>query len=254
MDASMVTGMVLRVQPVGERDRIVWLLTAELGKISAFARGARRQDSPLLGVCQPFIFGTFRLFEGRTSYTIQSAEVTNSFMAVRDDLEAACYGMYFCEAADYFTRENLPSTDVLKLLYQSMRALEAPSLKNRLVRRVFELRLMLCAGEAPELSCCVAGGETEGLTGFSSSAGGAVCSQHGTAGHGILPLSADTRYTMQTVLSKPVEKLYTFTVNDTVLTEFERIMDDYYRVRVGRKFKSLELLNVPGFTDSPGEG
>ena len=132
--------MVLKSGPVGEYDRRLVILTRERGKITAFARGSKRPGSSLMAVSQPFVFGKFKLYEGRDSYSLASAEVKNYFTEIGEDVEAACYGSYFLEFADYYGRENMEGTELLLLLYQSMRALLKPSLPNPLIRTVFELR------------------------------------------------------------------------------------------------------------------
>ena len=61
-DIVQVTGFILSSMPVGEYDRRIVILSKELGKISAFAKGARRPNSHLIGVTRPFIFGTFECY------------------------------------------------------------------------------------------------------------------------------------------------------------------------------------------------
>lgn len=238
-----LTGMVLSAMPIGEYDKRLVLLTKERGKISGFAKGARRQNSPLLAAAKPFTFGTFECYEGRSSYNIYQAQVSNYFEKLSLDFEGAYYGMYFLEFADYYARENSDEKELLKLLYVALRALEDPRFHNVLVRYVFELKAMMLNGEYPEMFCCSSCGSTEHLCGYSHTKNGVVCDQciHETHGE---HLRESTIYTMQYIISTPVEKLYTFTVSDEVLREFAQIQDRFRKTYIDKKFKSLEILET----------
>lgn len=237
-----VTGMILSASPIGEYDKRVVILTKEKGKLSAFARGARRPNSPLSGTTAPCSFGTFVLYEGRSSNTMHSADISEYFAQFRTDVEAAYYAFYFLEFADYYTREANDEREMLKLLYQTLRVLTRRVIPLPLIRYIFELKAMSVNGEGPQVFQCVSCGSKERSCVFSVKKGGLVCSECDRDVSDGMKLNTSTLYAMQYVVGAPIEKLYTFTLSDEVLKEFGKVMERYLDVYVDRHFKSLEIL------------
>lgn len=269
-ESITVTGMILSAQPMGEYDRRIVLLTKEKGKISAFAKGVRRPTAMLAGCSQPFVFGKFTLYEGRSSYTLQAVEAENFFAELRNDLEAVYYGVYFCEFAEAVTREGLPAKEELKVLYRSLGALLKKSIGSELVRAIFELKMLSVGGISPQVYECVKCRKKEDLVWFSAKSGGCICkacadklwenelcqpeqtgmTSGGDTGAGLavgehyLPMEGSTLYTMQYILATPIESLYTFTVSEDVLRQLKKILKEFLDLHIGRKFKSLEMLEL----------
>ncbi len=205
-------GMVLKASPAGEYDRRILLLTQERGKITAFARGARRMGSALSAATVPFAFGTFRLYEGRTAYTCVSAQISEYFQALKTDYIGACFGAYFMEFADYYTRENLEAGDTLNLLYVSLLALGMDAIPNERVRYAFEVRLMVLSGEFPV-----------DMTQDES-----------------LPLPV--RQAFYHMITAPLNRLFSFEVTTEVMSRI-RAYQDRLRARfIDRTFHSLAVL------------
>jgi len=212
-DLVRMTGMVLVSAPAGEYDRRIVLLTKERGKITAFARGARRQNSKLTAATNLFAFGTFILYPGRTAYTLTDVQISHYFEELRLDYEGAYYGMYFLELSDYYGRENNDEKELLRLLFQSLRALTAKSIPNPLIRVVFEMKALVINGEFPGIP-----GEGSWLD--------------------------STRYTIRHIEQSGIEKLYTFTVSEEVLKELEEIAARYRKRFIDREMKSLQMLSL----------
>ena len=237
-----VTGMVLSAAPAGEYDKRVVILTKEHGKISAFAKGARKPQSQLAGVTSPCTFGVFQLYQGRSSYTIHSAEISNYFAELRMDVKAACFAFYFLEFADYYTREENDERQMLKLLYQTMRALTAGKIPLGLIRCVFELKTMYINGEGPQVFGCVSCRKTDVPLAFSVRHGGMICETCGGRAADRRVLNASTLYAMQFIAATPPEKIYSFTLSEEVLQELSGVTEKYLGAYVKRRFKSLEIL------------
>ena len=109
--------------PIADYDRRITILTKEKGKISAFAKGARRQGNRFMAGTNPFSFGVFKLYPGKNSYNLMEINIQNFFEELRNDIIISAYGTYFLEIADYYARENTDDKELLKLLYQSLRIL-----------------------------------------------------------------------------------------------------------------------------------
>lgn len=212
-ESVILTGIILKQSPVGEYDRRVSLLTKERGKITAFARGARRPGNKLAAATDSFAFGHFKVYEGKSAYTLTEADVHNYFEDLRIDYVGACYGMYFAEVADYYAHENNDEREMLKLLYQSLRALCSPVLSRPLVRCVFECRCLVVNGEFP--------GPPDDR-----------------------PLGSSTLYVLQYIASSPLDRLFSFAVSESVLEELRQVSTEYMRKYVGHAFKSLEVLQT----------
>ncbi len=248
----IVTGMVLNAMPIGEYDKRITLLTKERGKITAFARGARKPNSQFLAATNPFSFGEFELFEGRSTYTVSKVTIQNYFRELTVQFVAAYYGFYFLEFADYYCQENNDELEMLKLLYQSLRALESTSFDNELVRVIFECKALAINGEAPNVFACAKCNEEKELFWFSADEARVLCIQcmekmkreplNKNLLSGYRKIQDSTIYTMQYIISSRVEKLYTFSVSPQVLKELQQIMQEYTKKHIHHSFKSLKIL------------
>lgn len=242
-DLVEVTGIVIASGPIGEYDKRVVLLTKELGKISAFARGARRPGNQLMAACESFAFGRFLIYQGRNSYCIEKAEIKNYFRELAADIESAYYGYYFLELADYFARENDDETQLIKLIYYSLKALLDERITNELVRAVYEFKLLVINGQYPDMFECVACGKTEKIAGFSIRQKGVVCSDC-MEQKSVINISSSTLYTFQYIITTKTEKLYSFVVTNEVLSEMKNVMAECMAEFVDKKMKSIDILDM----------
>jgi DNA repair protein RecO (recombination protein O) len=228
--------------PVGDYDKRLVILTKELGKITAFAKGARKQSSAFLACCQPFSFGNFSLYPGKSAYNIMSVEMSNYFTELREDIEYVSYGLYFCEFADYMTKENNDEIEILKLLYQTLRVITKKAIPLPLIKIIFEMKMMVLNGQAPQVFECVKCGNTSEHYVFSADMGGLLCEACRAKAQNSVKLGTSAIYALQYIVSKEVEKLYTFHVSEEVKRELELCTKYYLNRYIDREFKTLEFL------------
>lgn len=240
-DKIELTGMVLSSSVVGDYDKRLVLLTKERGKITAFAKGARKPNSPYLGISEPFNFGTFTLLEGYDAYRLIGGEIKDYFLEVKNDIEGICYGTYFCDVLEYLCVEGIGDVNILNLLYITLKALLKPDIPNKLVRRIFELKILVFDGEAMAAFSCV---QCKGkkVAAFYENGDGLLCTDCAGKMQGIFYMTESAIYTLQYIISTSLDRLYTFQVNEKVFGEIDYVIGRYFGKHVPRKFNSLEIL------------
>ncbi|MDQ3154353.1 MAG: DNA repair protein RecO [Actinomycetota bacterium] len=171
------TGVVLRVQKLGEADRIVTLLTRRHGRVRAVAKGVRRTSSRFGARLEPFGHVDVQCYTGRTLDVVTQVVTVDGFSSRL----VADYGRYTTGCAVLETAERLAGAEgepVLRLyllVVGALRALADGWRDTSLVLDAFLLRAMASAGWAPSLSDCARCGKPGPHRSFNVAAGGSMC-------------------------------------------------------------------------------
>ena len=91
---------MIKTQEFKESDKLVWLFTEDFGKITAIAKGARKNKSKYVSSTLPCSYGEFVLFKGKNLYTINEVTIIDSFQQLLRNLETITYASYFNELID----------------------------------------------------------------------------------------------------------------------------------------------------------
>lgn len=241
-DELVVTGIVLYTDLHNDYDKRLVVLTVERGKITIFANGARRQNSIYRAACQSFVMGKFTVRPGRNSYNLIKAEVSDYFTEISQDMDKLCYASYFGELMSYYTREGDFCKNNLNLLYFTLKALVNETVPERLIRCIYEVKLMDIEGQAIHAFNCVKCGTKDDLMFFDAAHGGVLCMRCAMKYKITKQISNTLLYTLQFILSSPLNSLYTFNLENRYLKELEDITDRFRRQYVDREFKSLDIL------------
>jgi DNA repair protein RecO (recombination protein O) len=173
------TGVVLRVQKLGEADRIVTLLTQRHGKVRAVAKGVRRTRSRWGARLEPFNHVDVQFYPGRSLDVVTQAQTVDAFGAgIVCDYPRYTAGCAVLETADRLvSEEGEPALRVYLLLVGAIRALAGQERDPSLVLDAFFLRAMTHAGWAPAIDVCARCAEPGPHPSFNIAAGGAVCAR-----------------------------------------------------------------------------
>ena len=154
MEMITTDGVVLARTFVGEKDAIITILTTHAGIISASAKGIKNMKSKLSAGCAVFTFSEFLLRHDRGKYVVASAKSKDGFYGLSSHIERLSFATYIAELTRSFALSAEDAKTVLPLVLNTLYLLANTAKNMRLIKCVFELRLLCLLGYAPELDAC----------------------------------------------------------------------------------------------------
>ena len=236
--------LVLRAVDYKESDKILTLLTQDLGKLTASARGARRKGSALAAGCQLLCWSEMVLFEYRGRWTVKESETLRQFRGVRDDLDKLALACYFSEVTELLAVEGIPSPELLSLLLNSLHALEQLPRPPALIKAAFEGKALSLAGYEPLLDgCAVCGAAEPEDPRFHLREGVLHCAAcRAQVGDGIsMPLDAPALAALRHIAYGDPKRLFSFTLPPASLRRLGDVTEAYLHTQLERGFRTLDF-------------
>ncbi len=236
--------LVLRGVDYKESDKILTLLTTEMGKIPASARGCRKKGSPIAAGCQLLCWSEMVLYEYQGRWVVKEAATERQFRGVRDDLEKLSLACYLAEVTEVLAVEGIAVPELLSLILNSLHALEKMNKPLPLVKAAFELKAMCLAGYEPMLEgCAVCGEENLSDPRFHLREGVLHCAAcRSELGDGIsMPLDAAGIQAMQHIAWGDPKRLFSIALGEDSLRRFADLTEAYLHTQLERGFHTLDF-------------
>ena len=236
-------GVVLRETETKETDKILTLLTAERGKLSVIARGARRKNCKFAAAAQPLAYAEWTLYQRKDWHYASDASTLDLFDGLRGDLTALALGCYMAELTEAVCPEAVPAPELLRHLLNGLYALSALHKPPALVKPAFELRLLCLAGYEPLADACAYCGRTAPEAPLLDIREGVVrCKGCGKGLGGLsMPLSDASLAALRRVLYGEAKRLYSFKVPQEDLKKLADAAEAYVHAVLERGFKTLDF-------------
>ena len=145
------TGLILRTRPLTETSLIVNWLTAEQGRVSTVAKGARRPKSPFAGKLDLFYLADFSFTRSRRSelHALREVSLRETHSPLRTELGYLQQAAYCAALIEIGTEHDTPLPAVFELMRGLLEHLPRHGPLPQTIF-AFELKLLSELGLAPD--------------------------------------------------------------------------------------------------------
>jgi DNA repair protein RecO (recombination protein O) len=197
-----VEGLVLRNLRLGETSRVVTVLSRELGKWSAVAKGVREPKSRFGASLEILNLSSLVVYfrPGRNLQMVSEASLEREFRGLLRASDRYHHGCAVVEFLDVVLEEEAPVPEIFDLAVRVLDLMEeAPEGRLSYLLRAFQLRVAGWLGYAPRLDVCSRCGSTDAVY-FGVQEGSVLCRPCGERSPGAVPLGEETLQLLRSLL------------------------------------------------------
>lgn len=248
-----VKGIIIRENAQGESSKLLSVLTELDGVISVKAKGARSILASNLKSVQLFACSNMLLYQKNGFYTLVDAELIDDFYTVREKIESFALASYLCDVSGSVAIKDSDNSVVLQLLLNSLYALSRDMVPVNFIKTVFEVRLACLLGFEPEINnCSICEKELlqvkarvldpeNGIFLCTECADELIESGELNA-KSVYPVSQTVFDAFKYILTAKSSRIFSFTVDETALSELGKLSENYLHLRLDKKYKTLDFL------------
>lgn len=214
MGVVKTKGIVLAVHNMGDNDKMVTVLTPDLGKIGCAAKGARRPKSALMAGTQFLCFADFVIYKGVSSYNINSADPIEIFYNVRLDFDKLKVVSEVAKIASDVTDENQSSYKILQLVLNTIYMISESDYDLDFILSVYKLRLLSIIGFRPIVEHCCNCENKENIKYFSFKDNGLKCDACGRQDKSAIEVSEATVKAIKFIIWADPKKIFSFNMSE----------------------------------------
>lgn len=230
-------GIIISEHNMGDFDKMLTILTPNLGKIECLAKGSRRPKSLLLAGSQFLCFGDYVLYKGSDNYSMNSCEIIELFYTIRVDLDKLKYASYITKIINDVTTENQNNYKILQLYLNTLYVISKSDKNLEVITSVFRIRLMSIIGFRPQIEECVICKNKDKLEYFSIRDSGLKCNICGKQDGSVIQINETTKDAIKYIILADAKKIYSFTVPKTTQKELEIISKLYLNDCLEKEYK-----------------
>ena len=183
------------------------------------------------------------LYEKNGYYTLTEASLITDFYSLSKDMSAYSLACYLCDAASAFAMPNEDSGDVLRLLLNSLYALEKSVAPIPLVKAAFELRLCSECGFYPIVDECADCGDSLNECEFYFHIADGISLCRGCSGKNSenILVTPSVAKAIKHITESDLSKFLSFRIGEPDMKILSFLAERYILLRAERGFKTLSF-------------